>query len=253
MRYWHFLWYSYPSWREYSRGMYVYSLLWGYTTNTLCEMKMSGMGPITSISRPVAFRLRLFFSLSIFSSTSPSSYWRDFPSSSVKTLAAIDLFRLQSNMQNGYKVLQYTQLNLLSTWLTSCTIHKHTTYTPRDLTVFFSLFSFFLLLKKKKRKCPNDGVKFLFFSLYCVSRLSFLSFLLFFSHFLVDQWPAEHIRTGGGAGVCCWLTGMRFCRVIRFRNSCRWISCDSNVVEPNFERKICCYITQTLFQDLCII
>ena len=141
-------------------------------------MKMSGMGPITSISRPVAFRLRLFFSLSIFSS--PSSYWRDFPSSSVKTLAAIDLFRLQSNTQNGYKVLQYTQLNLLSTWLTSCTIHTHTTYTPRDLMVSLSLFSFFLLLKKK-RKCPNDGVKFLFFSLYCVSRLSFLFFSFFSS------------------------------------------------------------------------
>ena len=179
MRYWHFLWYSYPSWREYSRGMYVYSLLWGYTTNTLCEMKMSGMGPITSISRPVAFRLRLFFSLSIFSSTSPSSYWRDFPSSSVKTLAAIDLFRLQSNTQNGYKVLQYTQLNLLSTWLTSCTIHKHTTYTPRDLTVFFSLFSFFLLLKKKSENVPM--MEWNFSSFLCTVCPVFLFFLSFFS------------------------------------------------------------------------
>ena len=206
MRYWHFLWYSYPSWREYSRGMYVYSLLWGYTTNTLCEMKMSGMGPITSISRPVAFRLRLFFSLSIFSSTSPSSYWRDFPSSSVKTLAAIDLFRLQSNTQNGYKVLQYTQLNLLSTWLTSCTIHKHTTYTPRDLTVFFSLFSFFLLLKKKAKMSQWWSEISLLFSVLCVpSFFSFFpSFLLPFSRRSMASWAYTYRRRSGRVLLAHW-------------------------------------------------
>jgi hypothetical protein len=99
-----------------------------------------------------------------------------------------DLFRLQSNTQRMVR-RSHTTVHTRHSWICCQRGWRRVQYTtnnmdvpPRDLMA--SLSHPTKKRRKKSEKCPNDGVKFLFFSL--LSRL--VAFLLPFSRRSMASW-----------------------------------------------------------------
>ena len=156
---------------------------------------------------------------------------------------SLDLFRLQSNT-HGIVIRSY-RAHTRHSWICCQRGWRRVQYTT---DTWIPLETWWFSFSPEKKNVPM--MEWNFSSFLCP-----VSFLLPFSRRSMASWVYR-----GGAGVCCWLTGMRVCRVIRFPGAavaefCAIVNrisigkCHLFSIEKE-EKKICRYIRRALFPRL---